>query len=60
VLDVDGDTDMDVIYAFNVQEADIACGDIEASLIGATYAGELFTGTDSVVTADCVANSCHP
>jgi hypothetical protein len=51
---------MDVIYAFNVQEADIACGDIEASLIGATYAGELFTGTDSVVTADCVANSCHP
>jgi len=60
VRDVDGDSDIDVIYAFNTQDADIACGDTEASLIGETYAGELFTGTDSVVTADCVADNCHP
>lgn len=60
VRDVDGDKDIDVIYAFNTRDAGIACMDNEASLIGETYAGELFTGTDSIVTADCVANSCHP
>jgi len=60
VRDVDGDTDSDVILAFRTQDTGIFCGDTEATLTGETYTDELFTGTDSVVTADCVASSCHP
>ena len=58
--DVDGDTDSDVIFAFRTQDTGIFCGDTEATLTGATYANEPFTGTDQVVTMDCANTGCHP
>jgi len=58
--DVDGDLDTDVIYTFNTQDTAIACSDTEATLTGRTNAGDLFIGTDQVVTADCDDMSCHP
>ena len=59
VKDVDGDFDNDVTFTFRTQDTGIACSDTQATLTGATNAGDLFTGTDAVVTADCV-DSCHP
>jgi len=60
VRDVDGDLDNDVTYTFNTQDTDIACGDTQATLVGRTNAGDLFTGSDAVVTVDCDDMSCHP
>ena len=60
VQDLDGDSDSDVMFAFLTQDTGIFCGDTEATLTGETYAGEPFTGTDSVTTTDCVDTGCHP
>jgi hypothetical protein len=60
VQDLDGDSDSDVMFAFRTQDTGIFCDDTEATLTGETYAGEAFTGTDSVTTTDCVDAGCHP
>jgi hypothetical protein len=60
VQDLDGDADSDVMFAFRTQDTGIFCGDTEATLSGKTYAAAPFTGTDAVMTTDCVATGCHP
>jgi hypothetical protein len=59
IRDVDGDLDNDVIYGFATQDTGIACSDTQATLTGETNIAERFTGTDAVVTMDCV-DGCHP
>jgi hypothetical protein len=48
VEDSDGDGDLDLRVRFRLDETGIACGDTEATLTGATAAGQLFTGTDAI------------
>ena len=58
--DFDGDSDIDAVFGFTMLETGIACGDTEAYLLGETYTGESFTGTDSIQTSDCESTGCHP
>jgi len=58
--DVDGDTDLDAVFDFNIQDTGIVCDDTEATLRGETYSGEPFSGTDFITTTDCDSGGCHP
>jgi hypothetical protein len=51
--DVDHDGDGDLLLHFGTSAAAIACGDTTATLTGATFAAQLFTGTDAVRTVGC-------
>ncbi|MDH3614408.1 MAG: hypothetical protein OES10_14160 [Gammaproteobacteria bacterium] len=51
--DVDGDGDSDLILHFKISDTGIACGDIAATLTGATFDGEPITGTDAITTVKC-------
>ena len=51
--DVDDDGDWDLALKFNTQETGISCGDTEATLIGETFDGQSFTGTDFIRTVGC-------
>jgi hypothetical protein len=53
VKDVDADGDLDLVLHFKTQQTGIACGNIEASLAGTTFAGEGIEGTDSIRTVGC-------
>jgi len=50
---VDRDGDVDLIFAFRAGQTGIACRDTEATLMGQTFAGESFAGTDGVVAIGC-------
>jgi hypothetical protein len=58
--DLDGDSDNDLLVAFNSQEAAILCEDTKLTVTGETFAGDDFTATDTIVTPDCPTASCHP
>ena len=63
--DIDGDGDTDKIYAFEMQESGIACGDTEVELTAerSGYPGDVYIpliGTDSIQTEDCETTGCHP
>jgi hypothetical protein len=60
MTDLDGDTDTDVIFGFQVQESGIFCGDTEVTLEGEQYDGYPLIGVDTITTTDCEAVSCHP
>jgi len=51
--DVDHDGDADLLLHFSMPAAAIPCGATTASLTGATFAAQLFTGTDAVRTVGC-------
>jgi hypothetical protein len=53
VADIDGDGDADLILHFNTQETGIQCGDIEATLTGETFSGQLISGSDTIDTVGC-------
>jgi len=53
VADIDGDGDVDLILHFNTQETGIKCGDIEATLTGETFSGQLISGSDTINTVGC-------
>jgi len=53
VKDVNRDGLSDLLLRFRVPETGIACGDTEATLIGETFGGQSFTGTDSIKTVGC-------
>jgi len=57
-LDADGDIDLNV--GFDTQDTGITCSDTEVTLNGATYSGELITGTNLITTPNCPTGSCHP
>ena len=50
IEDVDGDGDSDLMLHFRTQATGIACGDTEATLTGATFAGERIIGTGRINT----------
>jgi len=54
-VDVDDDSDSDLLVHFRTSEAGIACGDIEATLTGKTRAGDFISASDAVNT---VGGSC--
>lgn len=47
-LDINHDGLKDAVFAFDVQDLQIGAEDTEATLIGQTFEGDMFTGTDSV------------
>lgn len=53
IEDVDGDSDLDLVLHFAVQETGISCGDSSASLTGETFGGEAIEGSDSIKTVGC-------
>jgi len=53
IKDVDGDSDLDLVLHFAVQETGISCGDTSASLTGETFGGEAIEGSDSIKTVGC-------
>ena len=57
--DYDADSNQDAAFVFTTPDTGIACGDTDATVTGATYAGELFEGTSPIVTTDCTTE-CHP
>jgi hypothetical protein len=53
VEDVNGDGYPDMVFHFKTQDTGIVCGDTEATLMGETFDGIQFTGTDTVKTVGC-------
>jgi hypothetical protein len=53
IKDVDADGDLDLVLHFKARQTGIACGNIEASVAGTTFAGEDIEGTDSISTVGC-------
>jgi hypothetical protein len=60
ITNVDGEFGPDTTVKFKVQEAGIFCNDNAVDLSGETYAGEPFTGTDSIDASECETGGCHP
>jgi hypothetical protein len=60
IFDVDGDADIDAVFAFKTFQTGIACGESAATLTGNTYAGVPFAGTDQFITTNCGGATCHP
>jgi hypothetical protein len=59
VDDIDGDSQLDLLIDFSIVETGIACGDTTVDLTGATYAGDLIFGEESINTVHCEEPSCH-
>jgi hypothetical protein len=53
VEDVNGDALPDLMLHFKTQDTGIQCGDTEASLIGMTYYGDAFEGSDAIMIVKC-------
>lgn len=52
-VDVDGDTDLDLVLWFRQIDAGFVCGDTSTSLTGATVDGRSIVGSDSVRIVGC-------
>ena len=57
---VDGLHGDDTTLKFWTGDTGIFCNDTEVTLSGETYAGEAFSGTDTIDASDCVDVGCHP
>lgn len=53
VKDINRDGLGDLVLRFRLSETGIVCGDREATLIGETFDGQSFTGTDFIKTVGC-------
>jgi hypothetical protein len=53
IEDVDGDSDLDLVLHFKIQDTGIACGDTSAFLRGKTSDGKEIKGSDSINTVGC-------
>jgi hypothetical protein len=51
--DINRDGKLDLVVQFNIQAADILCGDASASLTGNTRGGQAISGSDSIQTKSC-------
>ncbi len=59
-IDEDAGGNIDAFFRFDKIETGIACGDTEVTLVGETYSGVLFEGTDTIDVQQCGGVSCHP
>jgi uncharacterized membrane protein len=50
VEDIDADGDMDLIVHFLTQETGLSCGEVEVTMNGETFSGDLVIGTDEINT----------
>jgi len=57
--DVDGDTDPDASFDFNIQDTGLTCDDTSATITGETFSGVPFSGSDFVTPIDCDSDGCH-
>ena len=57
--DFDLDGNLDLAFSFQTQNSGIFCNDTEVSLKGETYAGEPFSGTDTIDEPECTNSACH-
>ena len=53
VRDINSDGLLDLVLQFQLGGTGIDCGDTQATLTGATFGGQQFSGTDSVKTIGC-------
>jgi hypothetical protein len=53
IEDVDGDSDLDLVLHFKIQDTGIACGDTSAFLRGKTSDGKEIKGSDFINTVGC-------
>ena len=53
VRDVDGDSDVDVVLRFSIQDTGIQCGQTSALLTGRTSDGRTFAASDAIQTVRC-------
>ncbi|HJS28330.1 MAG TPA: hypothetical protein VJ768_01820, partial [Anaerolineales bacterium] len=53
IEDIDSDGDLDLVLSFSTQETGIQCGETSAALTGATFAGLMIEGSDTILTARC-------
>ena len=53
VIDKDRDGDEDLIMRFKIRLTGISCGDTDATLMGETFAGDPFTGSDAIRPLPC-------
>jgi hypothetical protein len=53
VEDINGDALPDLMLHFETQKTGIQCGDNEVSLMGMTYYGDVFEGSDAIMTVKC-------
>ena len=53
VKDINKDGLGDLLLRFKVSQTGISCGDTEATLVGETFDGLSFIGTDSIETVGC-------
>jgi hypothetical protein len=60
IADLDGDSNMDIVFTFRTDESGIFCDDAEIGLTGQTYSGAVFSGKDLITTTDCSGSVCHP
>jgi probable HAF family extracellular repeat protein len=60
ISDVDGLHGDDTTLKFWMEDSGIFCNDTEVTMSGETYAGDSFTGTDTIDATDCVTGGCHP
>lgn len=51
--DVNRDGLLDILFYFKIKETGIECGHTETTLVGETFDGNTFEGTDSIVTKGC-------
>lgn len=58
ITNVDGLYGDDTVADFEVGEVGILCNDTEVTVSGSTYAGQSFTGTDSIDATQC-ETGCH-
>jgi hypothetical protein len=60
VGDLNGDSIDDLSAYVETQGTGIACDDTDLMLLGETFSGETFVGSDVISTPDCPSAGCHP
>ncbi len=60
IFDFNADAEADVLLGFSTQAAGVFCDDTEITLVGETFSGDSFTGTDTIEAMDCADLGCHP
>lgn len=53
LVDIDGDGDLDVVLHFRTEATGINCGDTTAGLVGLTFDGDEFGGSDAIDVLGC-------